>query len=134
MKPLKSATCAAFAAFVVAAPATAPSPAQAQGAQLRIKLFGDGHWTADCELDQEGGDVTKPRGRGRGRASSDALVGNEVVGGVCTATASDRGPLKLTLLDERGEFQCPFEAASGDDLCVHLVPAGQTFKFSVALN
>ncbi len=134
MKSLKSVSCAAFLAIVLAAPATAPFPAYAEAPQLRIKLFGDGRWMADCELDKEDGDMTKPRARGRRRDSSGALVGNDVVGGSCKVTASDRGPVKLTLLNEHGEFQCPFAGADSDGLCTHTVAAGETFEFSVAPN
>ncbi len=126
---------AMLAGGVIALGAVAPAALaqNADGQRLVIKIAGEGRWSASCELVNDAGEPVRPSADGRGSRSSGTLVARDVVSGTCTATASDRGPMRVTIDARRGVFVCPFTAGLTDE-CVGDVTTGDSEEFAIALN
>ena len=113
---------------------TAPvAIASSDGATFALRAFGYGRWTVTCDLERERGRNTSPRARGDGSSSSGVVLGRKVVGGSCSATANERGPLSIELEDRRSAFDCPFDIEDNDN-CKITIAAGQTVEFDIALT
>lgn len=132
MTKTASAWFGAVCSFAFATAFTTAAHAQDAGLFI-LKVSGDSGWTAECVLTDDRDREIRPDARGRGRNSSGALVGRDVVSGDCVVQAGTRGPLELRLSDEREAFACPF-GERNQGLCRTVVPTGDTLRFSVRLN
>lgn len=125
---------AAFATLAMTGLAPAMTQDDARGADMVLRVFGSGGWSVECTLETDRGRTSRPSARGRGNSTSGTLLGRGVVGGTCTATASNRGVVQLTLVDEDAAFACPFGDRAADGSCVGVLQAGDTFDWTVTRN
>lgn len=130
---------AAAMAMLAAAPAPMaaaqePAAAEVEGALFILRARGSRNWRVECVLNQDDGDITQPRARGRGSRSSGSLVGRDVVSGACAVSPGGYGPLTLTMVDRDGAFACPFgEVAEGAE-CMAAFEGDETISIDVALR
>ncbi|MEO0983646.1 MAG: hypothetical protein AAFX03_13450 [Pseudomonadota bacterium] len=119
------------AALMAGGPAT-PVFAQESGETFILRVFGKSTWRVECVMETDRG-TSRPKARGRGSTSSGSVVARDALSGSCTAEASPRGPLQLTLVDNTGSFDCPF-GDMVDDLCRASIAPGDEYAFDVSLN
>lgn len=126
---IKTFAYSSVSAALLSAGVLAPA-AFADGDTVALQLYGQRNWEISCEMNQTDGDRIASRERGRGSQSTGRIVARDVAAGSCDYTVADNGMLRVTLVLERTNLECPFEMTE-DGFCRAYFSGGSTGSFQI---